>query len=758
MKCTCARCGKEFEAVHKTSVCIDCKIQKCIICGEEFELKWPYTAVTCSSKCRGIYRKESGIGKEVAKKASETLKMKHGVSNASKIVLKPRKCAYCGKEFIPSSNRQKYCKDNHYGPCPVCGKPVLIKDMSIGPQACSEQCRQEAIRRTCLERYGCETAVISDHARELSKQTCMRKYGVDHYSKTDEYHEKFKKTSIERFGVDVPMKNSEVQQKAKDTNNERYGGNSPMCSEDVKAKAAETVKEHYGGFGLASFEISDKIRRTNLERYGDEVASRNDDVKRKAVDTSRKRYGTDYPTQSKVVKDRIEHTNMKRYGVKTTLLCEEVRDKAIQTWLSHYGVDNPFKSEFIQDRIRKTLIGRYEVDNPMKSDEFKLKAMLTNKERYGAYYYTQSDMYLKLHMTDPSKIEEFKAFRLDVSKFIVDHHLEGRSLKQLADIVGVDIATISSYVISQGAENLIRYTKSNMEDEVYQFLLDIGVEDIRRNDRLQIFPNEIDLYSESHKIGIECNPTYTHNSSKPTHWNSEFTVPKTYHQNKTELCNACGIYLIHLFGCDWNTKQNICKSMIRNAFGKSTHRYYARKLNLRNVSHSDSVSFLNTNHIQGSVNSSVRLGLYQGNELISLMTFSKSRYSNANGWVLSRFCTKLNSNCVGGASKLFKHFVDKYSPSSIVSFSDMTMMTGTVYEILKFHIEEFLPPTYRWVNTKTDVPYNRENFQKSEILKKFDDVTEADIFNHTEKELMEDHGYVQVYGSGMIKWIWNSEP
>lgn len=85
-------------------------------------------------------------------------------------------------------------------------KPVLIKDMSIGPQACSEQCRQESIRITCLERYGCETAVISDHARELSKQTCMRKYGVDHYSKTDEYHEKFKKTSIERFGVDVPMK------------------------------------------------------------------------------------------------------------------------------------------------------------------------------------------------------------------------------------------------------------------------------------------------------------------------------------------------------------------------------------------------------------------------------------------------------------------------------------------------------------------------------------------------------------------------
>ena len=70
--CKCVVCGKEFDANHKTMICKDCKTAKCIVCGREFELKHPYTAKTCSAKCRGIYRKQSGIGKEAAKKSVQT--------------------------------------------------------------------------------------------------------------------------------------------------------------------------------------------------------------------------------------------------------------------------------------------------------------------------------------------------------------------------------------------------------------------------------------------------------------------------------------------------------------------------------------------------------------------------------------------------------------------------------------------------------------------------------------------------------------
>ena len=38
-----------------------------------------------------------------------------------------KKCKECGKLFKPDNPRQKYCNDQHYGPCPVCGKPTPLK-------------------------------------------------------------------------------------------------------------------------------------------------------------------------------------------------------------------------------------------------------------------------------------------------------------------------------------------------------------------------------------------------------------------------------------------------------------------------------------------------------------------------------------------------------------------------------------------------------------------------------------------------------
>ena len=292
MKCTCVRCGKEFEAIHKTSICEDCKIQKCIVCGSEFELKWPYTAETCSSKCRGEYRKISGKGKLAAQKASNTLKARSGVSNPGAISLKPKKCAYCGKMFTPTSNRQKYCKDKHYGSCPVCGKLVEIKDMSIGPQACSEECRQKRIQKTCEDRYGSKCAVNSDYAKSKSKETCLKKYGVDHYSKTSEYKQRFQTTMLDRYGNSIPLRVESIKDKQLLTNQQRYGGNSPMCSDSIKDKSRNTIMENYGGFGMASPEIRSSIESTNLQRYGVKHPAQNEQIKSKMQETCRKLYGS----------------------------------------------------------------------------------------------------------------------------------------------------------------------------------------------------------------------------------------------------------------------------------------------------------------------------------------------------------------------------------------------------------------------------------------------------------------------------------
>lgn len=225
MMYTCVRCGKQFKAKHKTAVCQDCHTAICVVCRKEFKLNSPYNQKTCSPKCRGIYRKESGIAKRNAEKARETMLERYGVDNARKLgtFRAVRKCRYCGKEFTATEFNQMYCSDVHYGPCPVCGKPVAIKDMMIGPQACSEACRQARIAQTNLEKYGTKCVFEAEAIKQKSKDTCKQKYGADHYSQTTEYREKFTHTMMERYGTSIALRNPQILDKLRKTCQTKYG-------------------------------------------------------------------------------------------------------------------------------------------------------------------------------------------------------------------------------------------------------------------------------------------------------------------------------------------------------------------------------------------------------------------------------------------------------------------------------------------------------------------------------------------------------
>lgn len=107
--------------------------------------------------------------------------------------------------------------------------------------------------------------------------------------------------------------------------------------------------------------------------------------------------------------------------------------------------------------------------------------------------------------------------------------------------------------------------------------------------------------------------------------------------------------------------------MIRNLIGKSEHRIYARNAYISELGYNDCTSFLNYNHRQGATSDPIRYGLYTKDtkELVSVMTFSKVRNIigvakndgiDNNYYELVRFCNRLNTSVVGGASKLFKYF------------------------------------------------------------------------------------------------------
>ena len=119
--------------------------------------------------------------------------------------------------------------------------------------------------------------------------------------------------------------------------------------------------------------------------------------------------------------------------------------------------------------------------------------------------------------------------------------------------------------------------------------------------------------------------------------------------------------------------------------------------------------------------------------------------SNASGdytYELCRFCSVRNTNVVGGASKLFKYFIDNYvkSNETVVSYSNITKTTGKLYGILNFKMDHISTPNYVWINLNNrDVKTRYQTKMKNE------------------NETMHNMNYVKVCDCGTKVWIYTKD-
>lgn len=204
------------------------------------------------------------------------------------------------------------------------------------------------------------------------------------------------------------------------------------------------------------------------------------------------------------------------------------------------------------------------------------------------------------------------------------------------------------------------------------------------------------------------------------------------------------------------TKPEIVRSILLNKLGVCNNTVYARKTIIKEIDSRTCNDFLDNNHIQGRSVANIRLGLYYNNELISVMTFSKPRVnmgsnSHKQQWELVRFCNKLNTRVVGGASKLLKYFINTYHPTSIVSFSMNDVSDGNLYKTLGFKTNGIITQSYWYIDPKTLKRYHRTSFTKRAIVKKGWREKIDDTW--TERQVMEEQGYFRVYDSGQLKWV-----
>jgi len=482
----------------------------------------------------------------------------------------------------------------------------------------------------------------------------------------------------------------------------------------------------------------EKFRLTNNILFGTDNPMKNNDIKNKVENTNLEKYGVKTTLLSTNVKDKIKKFNLEKYGVESHLKSNEIRNKIKITNIEKYGFNSPIQNEKIKQKIKNTNFERYGFENAAQNEEIKLKIRKTNLERYG------NVSPIKSEIVKNKLAEKFKKKYSNININSVDNKYLNIICKKCNHLYKISKAMFNHKLL----QNIDLCPKCNpsyfsvKESQLLEFISNIYNGEIISNDKKVLSPYEIDIYLPELKIAFEYNGIY---------WHNELYKDDNYHLEKTELCESKGIQLIHIWEDNWLYKQDIVKSMILNKLGRTPNKIYARKCEIKEIDDNKLTSeFLEKNHIQGFLGSKIKIGLFFNNELVSLMTFGNRRIAmgkkstNEGEYELLRFCNKLNTNIIGGASKLFKYFINKYNPKEIITYADRSFSQGKLYKTLGFKFIGKTQPNYYYVIGTNR--YHRFNFRKNILIKDgFDS-------NKTEHEIMLERKIYRIYDSGNFKF------
>jgi endogenous inhibitor of DNA gyrase (YacG/DUF329 family) len=516
---------------------------------------------------------------------------------------------------------------------------------------------------------------------------------------------------------------------------------------------------------IDSSEIKEKRKKSCIDKYGVDNPSKSDIIKLKTISSNNEKFGVDYPLQSKEIMDNNKSYFIKTYGVDNPSKVKEIREKAQKTMLLKYGVEHAIQNTDIKSALKSKFEYKYGVDNPSKVKEIREKAQKTMLLKYGVEHAMQNDSFIdKMKNTNLIKYgkesySQTNSYKENIKEIIFERNsnminndlyylleFNQSQYKILCKVCNQDFEIHrqlwrnrikNSEIICLNC-NPIKNSISKDEKKIFEFVSKYH-NNIIENHRID--NKEIDIYLNDFNIGFEYNGLY---------WHSELHKPNTYHIDKTKFFNKIGIELFHIWEDDWNYKQDIVKSMILNRLGKTLNKIFARKCEIREINDNQLVrKFLEMNHIQGFVGSKIKLGLFYNNELVSLMTFGNLRKSLGQKfqegiYEMLRFCNKLNTNVVGGASKLFKYFIKNYKPIEVISYSDNSRGQGNLYKKLGFNLLHETVPNYYW--SKNGIKHHRFNFRKDKLVKEGADP------NKTEIQIMSENGFYRIFDCGSKKW------
>lgn len=475
----------------------------------------------------------------------------------------------------------------------------------------------------------------------------------------------------------------------------------------------------------------------------DEIANMYN-VSRKVIHTRLQKNNIVKPTKLKV--EKRKQTNLLKYGFEYVTQVEEIKEKTKQNNLEKYGKPYTFQVDEFRDKAKKTLIKKYGVDSPFKSPEIKQRSIEATINKYGVYNVN--------YIGKSKEIVNALTSREGMIKYLNENNIETIGTVSLANKLGVSQSVVRKISNKFNLTDRIIMVKhrSHYEDMIVDILHRIGIPDseIELNAKIVNNPNsdrpsdtyELDIYLPKYNLGIEYNGSAFHNEKYKDY---------NYHEIKETEARKQGIFIFNIFGYTVSDEEvdltddeiEIARAKIEDRLRVLTdhveHKIPARKCKIVDLSDNKyndiKRRFMIFNHLQGFVGTKYTFGLTYDDELVEIMTFDiNEKYT----YELTRNCSLRNTIVVGGASKLFQHFVRNYMKrgDKIISFSDNGTTKGIMYKNLGFVPTHQVQPRYVWRKHHEPI-ISRRKAQK--ICKGV---------AGTEAQIMQSLGYTRIYDCG----------
>lgn len=411
--------------------------------------------------------------------------------------------------------------------------------------------------------------------------------------------------------------------------------------------------------------------------------------------------------RGKVVRERVKHTVKQRYGVENVSQLAEVREKVSSTVMSRFGAFfNPVERA-------KTNIVRYGTEVPGWLPEVRVRRKETRvKNTLAKLVYPTGFV---PQFSNEEYLEEGRG------RYSILHSECGKTFTHL-----VPFSNLTCKFCDGG--------RSSLERLVAQGISGVEVElgAVLRLSSKRVFPDI--------KVGnliVEVDGNY---------WHAELRGgDKTKTAKRIKMLRQSGYTVMVFFEDEVVTKLPIVHSMINAKLGKFEKVYGARACTIVDLDSNTAKQFLNDHHIQGYVNSSVRVGIMKDGELLGVATAGRRRFGGA-GYELLRLAFAKGVAVSGGSERLINAV--KQRTTNLISYSDNRFGDGAVYRRMGTLVSENAP-AYFYLDRKNYLTrMSRLKFQKHKLRNKLSCFDER----LSEWENMKTAGYDRIWDGGSRTW------